>query len=95
MTTPALPGDIGEMRVRETKLTPHQLRVLTEVEKAADRGLPHRVYTLGRGTCEALRKRGLVCTHDERNLPFNRLDGNPYVLITKAGRSALKAKAES
>lgn len=72
------------------KLTPTQLRVLEAI--ANNRGAASRVYALGRCTCEALRKRGLVCTHDPRNLPFGRHDGNPFVLITEAGRTALASE---
>ena len=72
----------------DPKLTASQLRVLKTV--ADNRGAAHKVYTLGRSTCEALRKRGLI----EGDRPFHRWrDGNPYIYITEAGRQALQRGA--
>jgi hypothetical protein len=69
------------------KLTENQLRVLATI--ANNRGAAHTVYALGRGTCEALRKRGLI----EGDKPFSRWnDGNPFIHITDAGRAALQER---
>ena len=70
-------------------LTAAQLDVLTRVAK--NRGAAFTAYMLGRQTCEALRKRGLI-TAGWDNKPLSRFDGNPYIAITEVGIALLRAK---
>lgn len=69
------------------KLTPSQRRVLMKVAGGLAPG--QTAWILGRGTCEALRKRGLV----EGYVPITRYY-NPSIIITDAGRAALALQEE-
>jgi hypothetical protein len=69
-----------------TKLTKAQRETLDAISQ--NRGAAHRVYALGRKTCEALRMRGLITTSDgERPITTG---SNPFVMITDLGREALR-----
>jgi hypothetical protein len=66
------------------RLNPRQREVLEII--AARQDGTFTAWTLGRATCEALRKRGLI----EGVQPIRRFYGDPYITITPAGRAALQ-----
>lgn len=68
-----------------------QRRVLAAI--AQNTGPRLTVWILGRNTCEALRKRGLIWC-GELNSPITR-HANPFVSITEAGRRALKESSNA
>lgn len=63
-----------------------QRRVLAAIVKNTGPALT--AWALGRNTCEALRKRGLI-EAGEANRPITRY-GDPFIYATEAGRLALK-----
>lgn len=61
-----------------------------ERAKLGEAGMAPTAWLLGRATCEALRKRGLI----EGEHPITRwgVNSNPYIYLTEAGRRALQGE---